>query len=174
MTTPDTKPESRKRLGKILSVAGAIWIVLYAVSNFVNAGGTPLGNVLGFFGENLFFPVALLFSGRAIRRQADRGGGVSQSKTQRTPPILTLDQPPSPPQRPAPRPAPRPKPKVAPPPPPIAATPDIEELAEAIGFDDLDSKAGAPDPTSSHTPKSSEEMIAEARKKLNRNPRSGE
>lgn len=177
MTTPDTNPESRKRLAKILSSLGAIWIALFIVSNVVNAGGTPLGNVLGFFGDNLFFPIALLFSGRAINRRAQRGGarrGLPESRTQRTPPTLTPDLPSKQPPRPAPRPAPRPKPSVAQPPSSITAPPDIDDLAEAIGFDDLDSTAAEPDLAPSHTPKSSEEMIAEARKKLSRDPRSSD
>lgn len=177
MTTPEAKPESKKRLARILSGVGAIWIALFIVSNVVNAGGTPIGDVLAFFGDNLFFPIALLFSGRVVRRQTERDTGKApESSSRRTPPIVSPGASQPRPQRSAPQARPVPKPEApkqrTPSPSVTPAAPDIDELAKAVGFDELDETITQPDRGSSYTPKSSEEMIAEARKKLARDPES--
>lgn len=183
----DEVRETQARFGRILSAVGSIWIVLFVVANFFDVGGTPLGDILRFFGDSFFVPIALLFAGRAIRR---RSGEMPQRTTmaeQRQPQRQAAQR------RPAAKPAPRPerKPisttegKVATPtesktkPMPTPAEPDIEELAVAIGFDD---KTAAEPPSErpgsankdqfkpryepTYKSKSSEEMINEARKRL--------
>lgn len=169
----DEGRNGQARFGRILSAVGSVWILLFFVSNFFNVGGTPLGDILSFFGDSFFVPIALLFAGRVIRR---RSGEVPRQTT-------VPDQP-RPPQRQTAKPKPAASPvstrkERKPMPVPTPAEPDVEELAAAIGFDEE-----MPDKTSPTRPgdankdqfkaryeptyksKTSEEMITEARDRL--------
>lgn len=173
----DEARNNQARFGRILSGVGSIWLLLFFVSNFFDVGGTPFGDILGFFGDSFFIPIALLFAGRAIRR---RSGQVPQQ--------TTIPVEPRPPQRRAAKPtSPTPreptKTERKPAPVPSPEEPDMEELAAAIGFD-----GEAPDETALARPgeankdqfkaryeptykaKSSEEMLAEARDRLKKKP----
>lgn len=133
---------------------GALWAGLFFAANFFDVGGTPVGDVLGFFGQSLFFPIALVFAGRVISRRARR------PSVEEAP-----DAPePKPQQRPAQRTPPPPTRRPAPPPP--VAEPEIEKLEEAIGFSEPMSRPETTTQQPSHMPKSSDEMIAEARERF--------
>lgn len=143
--------DSRLRLGKIITGIGSVWIALFFASRFINVGGTPLGDVLAFFGSNLFIPIALLFTGRAIKRRSRQ---VSVEDAVDTP---TVEK-----ERPKPAPS-RPVERRPAPPSPDPKPVDMDELAEAIGFDPSDDMEVDPDGMDRRTkPKTSEEMIAEA------------
>jgi hypothetical protein len=62
----------QSRLGRFFSFLGYAWGLLYLASNFLNAGGTPLGDFLAFFGSSFFIPLVLIFSGRTFRKRAER------------------------------------------------------------------------------------------------------
>jgi len=159
--------EERKgqaRFGKVLSAIGSVWILLFFVANFFDVGGTPLGDILGFFGSSGFFvPIALLFAGRAVQRRS------GQMPTQ-----TTVPQQPRPAQRQAAKPRPVTKTVEM----PVPSEPDVEELAAAIGFGEASGESETDRPGDanedqfkpryepSYKAKSSEEMIAEARKRL--------
>ena len=148
--------DSRLRLGKIISGIGSVWIALYFVSRFLNVGGTPLGDILAFFGSNFFIPIALLFTGRAIKRRS-RQVSVDDALGSQTVAPEQLKPAPSRPAESRPSPAPR---KAAPEP------VDMDELAEAIGFDSSDQSEAVSDMTDdSVIPMTSEEMIADAHRR---------
>ena len=67
----EERPDLRA-LSKLLTAAGVGWLVLFAVANFARVGGTPLGDALAFFGESVFIPFALVLGGRAVGRRAKR------------------------------------------------------------------------------------------------------
>lgn len=154
--------DGRARLGRILSGIGSVWFVLYFMSRFINVGGTPLGDILAFFGSSFFIPLILVFSGRAIRRRSRRVS-VEDALGSPNDPSEQQDQP-SPP--PAPRPVQR---RPAPPPPVEPASVDEDELAEAIGFEPSEESVSSPDiEVEDVGPKTSAEMIAEAHRKFNK------
>lgn len=172
----------RTRLGKFLAGVGVVWGLLFFVANFFDFGGTPLGDILGFFGDSLFFPIVLIFSGRAMARRGKRGSldevlrtlgsRPQESNSKTTPPILPgqTTRSPQSTQRSAPTSGPAPAPKRRPAPKPAPVEPDLDELAASIGFDevkDLPRKQSGAKPAD-FKPKTSEEMIAEARKKYNK------
>jgi len=150
--------ETRNRLGRILSTVGSVWIALYFIARFFDFGGTPLGDILESFGSSFFVPILLLFAGRTIQRRSRRtsveDASMSSPESQSTPP-------------PAPRPAPS---RPAPPPPVIKPAPvdpapvDMDELAEAIGFDASEETTSLPD-VEVEGPKTSAEMIADAHRR---------
>ncbi|TDI38678.1 MAG: hypothetical protein E2O99_00910 [Acidobacteria bacterium] len=150
--------ETRNRLGRILSTVGSVWIALYFIARFFDFGGTPLGDILESFGSSFFVPILLLFAGRSILRRSRRTSVEdalgSKPESQSTPP-------------PAPRPAPS---RPAPPPPVIKPAPvdpapvDMDELAEAIGFDASEETPSLPD-VEVEGPKTSAEMIADAHRR---------
>jgi hypothetical protein len=160
------------RFGKVLSAVGSVWILLFFVGNFFDVGGTALGDILAFFGNTGFFvPIALLFAGRAVQRRS------AQTPTQ-----TTVPERPRPTQRQASKPRPVPKPDTIPEKKtvemPAASQPDVDELAAAIGFGEAsaDSESDRPGDANedqfkpryepSYKAKTSDEMIAEARKRL--------
>lgn len=150
--------ETRNRLGRILSTVGSVWIALYFIARFFDFGGTPLGDILESFGSSFFVPILLLFAGRTIQRRSRRtsveDASMSSPESQSTPP-------------PAPRPAPS---RPAPPPPVIKPAPvdpapvDMDELAEAIGFDASEETTSLPG-VEVEGPKTSAEMIADAHRR---------
>ncbi|MFB3110151.1 MAG: hypothetical protein ACE1Y8_03270 [Acidimicrobiia bacterium] len=150
--------ETRNRLGRILSTVGSVWIALYFIARFFDFGGTPLGDILESFGSSFFVPILLLFAGRTIQRRSRRtsveDASMSSPESQSTPP-------------PAPRPAPS---RPAPPPPVIKPAPvdpapvDMDELAEAIGFDASEETTSLPD-VEVEGQKTSAEMIADAHRR---------
>ena len=150
--------ETRNRLGRILSTVGSVWIALYFIARFFDFGGTPLGDILESFGSSFFVPILLLFAGRTIQRRSRRtsveDASMSSPESQSTPP-------------PAPRPAPS---RPAPPPPVIKPAPvdpapvDMDELAEAIGFDASGETTSLPG-VEVEGPKTSAEMIADAHRR---------
>ncbi|MCH7900968.1 MAG: hypothetical protein IH818_08640 [Acidobacteria bacterium] len=150
--------ETRNRLGRILSTVGSVWIALYFIARFFDFGGTPLGDILESFGSTFFVPILLLFAGRTIQRRSRRtsveDASMSSPESQSTPP-------------PAPRPAPS---RPAPPPPVIKPAPvdpapvDMDELAEAIGFDASEETTSLPD-VEVEGQKTSAEMIADAHRR---------
>ncbi len=154
--------DGRARLGRILSGIGSVWFVLYFVSRLINVGGTPLGDILAFFGSSFFIPLILVFAGRSIRRRSRRvsvedalgsPNDPFEQQNQLTPP-------------PAPRPVQR---RPAPPPPVEPAPVDADDLAKAIGFDPSEETASLPDiEVEEVRPKSSAEMIAEAHRRFNK------
>ncbi len=152
--------DGRARLGKILSGIGSVWIALYFLSRFVNVGGTPLGDILAFFGSNFFIPIALLFAGRSIRRRSRR--------------VSVEDVLGSPTEKPEPSPPPPPRPvqaRPAPPPPrPVEPEPvDMDELADATGFDRSEEIVSPSDiEVEEAGRKTSDEMIAEAHRRFNK------
>ncbi len=158
--------DGRARLGRILSGIGSVWFVLYFVSRLINVGGTPLGDILAFFGSSFFIPLILLFAGRSIRRRSRR---VSVEDALGSPNDLSEQQDqPTPP--PTPPPAPRPVQRRPAPPPPVEPAPvDADDLAKAIGFDPSEETASLPDiEVEEVRPKSSAEMIAEAHRRFNK------
>lgn len=161
--------DGRARLGRILSGIGSVWFVLYFVSRLINVGGTPLGDILAFFGSSFFIPLILLFAGRSIRRRSRRVS-VEDALGSQKDPSEQQDQPmPPPASPPAPRPVQR-RPAPPPPSPPVEPAPvDADELAKAIGFDPSEESASLPDiEVEEVRPKTSAEMIAEAHRRFNK------
>lgn len=150
--------DTRNRLGRILSTVGSVWIVLFFIDRFFDFRGTPLDDIMESFGSTFFVPILLLFAGRTIQRRSRRTSVEdalgSKPESQSTPP-------------PAPRPAPS---RPAPPPPVIKPAPvdpapvDMDELAEAIGFDASEETTSLPD-VEVEGPKTSAEMIADAHRR---------
>ncbi len=158
--------DGRARLGRILSGIGSVWFVLYFVSRLINVGGTPLGDILAFFGSSFFIPLVLLFAGRSIRRRSRRVS-VEDALGSPNDPSEQQDQPTPPP---TPPPVSRPVQRRPAPPPPVEPAPvDADDLAKAIGFDPSEETASLPDiEVEEVRPKSSAEMIAEAHRRFNK------
>ena len=146
-------------MGRILSTVGFVWIVLFFIARFFDFRGTPLDDIMDSFGSTFFVPILLLFAGRTIQRRSRRtsveDASMSSPESQSTPP-------------PAPRPAPS---RPAPPPPPVIkpapvdpAPVDMDELAEAIGFDASEETTSLPD-VEVEGQKTSAEMIADAHRR---------
>ncbi len=155
--------DSRARLGRILSGIGLVWFVLYFLSSFLNRRGTPFGDILTFFGTTLSFYIAilLLFAGRTIKRRSRRTG----VEDPLTPRPETQSMPPPAPSRPAP-PPPVVKPAPVKPAPVKPAPVDMDELAEAIGFDASEEASSLPDvEVETDRPQTSAEMIADAHRR---------
>ena len=154
--------DTMNRWGRILSTVGSVWIVLYFIARSFDFGGTPLGDILESFGSTFFVPILLLLAGRSMQKRSRRTSVedplTPRSESQSTPP-------------PAPRPAPS---RPAPPPPVLKPAPvkpapvkpapvDMDELAEAIGFDASEETPSLPDvEVEADRPKTSAEMIADA------------
>ena len=80
----EERPDLRA-LSKLLTGAGIAWLVLFIVANSGRAGGTPLGDALGFFGESVFVPFALVLGGRAVGRRAKRDETAAALKPKQAP-----------------------------------------------------------------------------------------
>jgi hypothetical protein len=153
--------DTRNRWGRILSTVGSVWIVLYFIARSFDFGGTPLGDILESFGSTFFVPILLLLAGRSMQKRSRR----TSVEDPLTPRPETQSRPP-----PAPRPAPS---RPAPPPPPVVkpapvepAPVDMDELAEAIGFDASEETPSLPDgEVEADRPKTSAEMIADAHRR---------
>lgn len=155
MTDRDTKT----RLGRILYAIGSVWIALYFAARFFDVGGTPLGDFLAFFGSSFFIPVVLLFVGRTMQKRGRRVSTEEPVEPQHAhteSPLPHTDRP-MPTARPAP-PRSEPRQPVSDPEPV-----DMDELAEAIGFDisGEDQIMPAIDDVDTRPP-TSDEMIADA------------
>lgn len=145
--------DTLNRWGRILSAVGSVWIVLYFIARSFDFGGTPLGDILESFGSTLFVPILLLFAGRSIKRRSRRAS-VEDPLTPR----------PESQSRPLPAPSrPAPPPPVVKPAPDEPASVDMDELAEATGFDASEETPSLPDvEVEADRPKTSAEMIADA------------
>jgi hypothetical protein len=140
--------------GRILVVIG---VLVFAFVILANVLDWRLGPILGFFEDNLFLPVILIFVGRLINRRAKRQAAEPEQ------PPLTGRRPAPPPFPPLPGDYPT-QPKA---PPPKAAEPKSPAPAEEpVGPIAVPPKAH---PTTSHTTpvvKTSAEMIAEAKRRM--------
>jgi hypothetical protein len=159
--------DDRRRigLGRVISILGAIWLGLFFLTGTGLFGSNPFTTIV--LGMGAFFPIALLFVGRIIRKRETR-----------TP--VEIEQPPPPAPRPSSRPRPHPQPQTRPPDP--AA---LEDSAEAIKFEKVEEMHDPTDSEPKHMPRSqpmsmhenvesiaedadpmtSEEMLAEAKKR---------
>ncbi len=145
--------DTRNRWGKILSTVGSVWIVLYFIARSFDFGGTPLGDILESFGSTFFVPILLLLAGRSMQRRSRR----TSVEDPLTPRPETQSTPPPAPSRPAP------PPPVVKPTPVKPAPVDMDELAEAIGFDASEETPSLPDvEVEGDRPQTSAEMIADA------------
>ena len=159
------------RLGRVLYIIGILWVAMVFISGAIPAGGTPLGDILAFLRSSFFIGIALIFFGRTLTRRARRARGDDVFGTQPERP-RRVERPA--PRRPAPPPpsttASRPTFQVEPLPEPGPV--DTDRLAEVLG-PGTDDEAGADEPADSappaegeHHPKTSAEMIEEARRRL--------
>ena len=145
--------DTRNRWGKILSTVGSVWIVLYFIARTFDFGGTPLGDILESFGGTFFVPILLLLAGRSMQRRSRR----ASVEDPLTPGPESQSTPPPAPSRPAP------PPPVVKPAPVKPAPVDMDELAEAIGFDASEEAPSLPDvEVEADRPQTSAEMIADA------------
>lgn len=151
--------DPRARIGRILSLVGYGWIVLFFLANFFDTSGTALEGVLAFFGNSFFIPIFLIFGGRSLTRRIRQLGRPTETEPD------TQQQPRPQPQRPPTPPAPR-----QPTPEPVVEAVDIEDLAAAIGVgigigeeesEPLDAGLDLSDSSS----RSSADMIKEAHEK---------
>jgi hypothetical protein len=183
------------RLGRILSIVGTLWVgvsVLSAMGLFTALG---LGGVLPAGVVSSIWPAFILIAiGRGITRQSRAGKPGTTSRapqpgTTLTPPMLRDYQEPSPPSTPAPS-APKPvaSPRLAAPPPVVAAPPPVvaapppvvaapppstrepvlDDFPETI--ESLPPTSLSPEPLdmpdSLPRPKTSKELIEEAKRRL--------
>lgn len=152
-------------LGRVLQVIGWLWLI----SGFV----LPMFNLpdLGFFPG-----LILVFVARILRRQADR----QQLPDTSMGPVEPSETPPQPASREI-RPAPTPEPARRLPPPVLDPEPDRDVVLEQVVLeaadrvdevemmaDDAEMPASDPGDDLLATPKSSAEMIADARKRWNK------
>ena len=151
--------DDRRRigLGRIISVVGAIWLGLFFLTRTGLFGSNPFTTII--LGMGAFFPIAMLFVGRIIRRRA-------------SPRPVEIEQSPPPTPRPTSRPRPQPQTR---PPDPV----NPEDLADAIRFEKAEEMPehieSGPMPMSMHEEvesvakdadqMTSEEMVAEAKKR---------
>jgi len=137
-------------LGRILSLTGALWIGLFFLARYGLFGSNPFTTVI--LGMGAFFPIALMFAGRVIRRRGQRS---DRPENEHVP------QHQAPPRR------------QARPPDPVTFT----ELADAVSFDEVEITPDPPEPTptpvalpmsvdSDIQARTSAEMIADAKKAL--------
>jgi len=178
----EERPDLRA-LSKLLTGAGVGWLVLFAVASFARVGGTPLGDALAFFGESVFIPFALVLGGRAVGRRAKRDEAAAPPKpAPRAPAPPGAARPPAPPFKAAGRldeiagvlglegerygPGPPEKPVA---PPVTAAEKPTAPPVRVSGGSPPDYTAPRPeagDDDPSPKPKTSEEMVAEARERF--------
>ena len=140
--------QNRIRLGRIITFIGAAWIALFFLTRSGLFGSNQFTTVI--LGMGAFFPIAMMFVGRVVRRRSTRTPAESEE--------------PSPP-------APRPPPRSAtqqPNRPPDPVT--IEELSAAVKFEEVEDKvepmAMPEEPATPSDAKTSAEMVAEAKKRL--------
>ncbi len=163
--------DTRNRWGRILSTVGSVWIVLYFIARSFDFGGTPLGDILESFGSTFFVPILLLLAGRSMQKRSRR----TSVEDPLTPRPESQSTPPPAPSRPAPpppvlKPAPvKPasvKPASVKPASVKPASVDMDELAEAIGFDASEETPSLPDgEVEADRPQTSAEMIADAHRR---------
>ena len=136
--------QRRVRLGRIISFVGTAWIALFFLARTGLFGSNPFTTVI--LGMGVFFPIALMFVGRVVRRRATRT------------PVEPMEKP-----RPTPRPVTQ-----RPSRPPDPAT--LEELSAAVKFEEVEETVEPvvmrEDPVTSSDPKTSAEMVAEAKRRL--------
>ena len=188
----EERPDLRA-LSKLLTGAGVGWLVLFAVANFARVGGTPLGDALAFFGESVFIPFALVLGGRAVGRRAKRDEAAAPpNPAPRAPappkPAPRAPAPPGAARAPAPpskaagrldeiagvlglegeRHGPGPPEKPAAPPVTAAEKPTAPSVRVSGGSppDYTAPRPEAGDDEPSPKPKTSEEMVAEARERF--------
>ncbi len=153
--------DDRRRigLGRVISILGATWLGLFFLTNTGLFGSNPFTTII--LGMGAFFPIAMLFVGRIIRRRG-------------SPRPIEIEQSPPPTPRPSSRPRPHPQPQTRPPDPVT-----LEDSAEAIKFEKMEEMHHPTDsermPMSMHEnveliaedadPMTSEEMVAEAKKR---------
>lgn len=152
---------------------GYVWLALFFVGNLVFVPGV-IGELIRFFSSNLIFPILLIFAGAVLRRRARTDHSEQGSSRPRPSDLPPTSSGPSP----APSPSrTRPKPMTAKPSRSTAAVHrrEMEEMARAhqgIQGDKPEDHMKAVeeilDKEMSYKPKSSEEMIAEARRRWNR------
>ena len=161
-----TEERSGSRLGNTLRRIGYAWLVLFFVANLVVVPGV-IGELIRFFGSNLIIPILLIVAGRVINRRF-RG-------ERREEPASGFPSPQ--PSAPAPPPRPQPRPMSAKPERTTAAVHrrEMEDMAEAHeGIrgdkpgDHMKAVEELLDKEMSYKPKTSEEMIAEAHRRWNR------
>ena len=157
----DEKPKAKHRLGRILSFAGVVWFLLIIAGNMGLFRSLPFDV---FVGGTLFFPIALMFAGRVLRRGDETIRRIkSRADSEPTPPVLS---------QPNPRPEPKPKPPSMEVSRPESVT--VQDLESVIGFEE---PAAEPQPveeslTEFITPStdpdlmSSADMIEEAKRRL--------
>ena len=129
--------QRRIRLGRIISFVGAAWIGLFFLARSGLFGSNPFTTVI--LGMGAFFPIAMMFIGRVVRRRATRT------------PVETVEQP-RPSARPSTQRPRRPDPVVIEevlPPHIEPVSPAIEPVIESV---DIETQA-----------MTSEEMVAEAK-----------
>jgi len=140
--------QNRIRLGRIITFIGAAWIGLFFLARSGLFGSNQFTTVI--LGMGAFFPIAMMFVGRVVRRRSTRTSAESEE-----------------PSPPAPRPPPR-SVTQRPNRPPDPVT--IEELSAAVKFEEVeDGVEPIAMPEDLATPsdtKTSAEMVAEAKKRL--------
>ena len=146
-------------LGRILQILGWLWVAFGVFGPLLD-----LPNISWFPG------LILVFLSRIVRTQVARR---SRAEEQDDTPIPNVERPPDPPKTQS-RPAP-----AAPQPTPVVVEPSRQEIEQVL-LDSMREKADVPDPVvvdqlSSHVddverPKTSAEMIAEARQRWNKRP----
>jgi hypothetical protein len=164
--------EQRRRPGAFFTVLGVAILGLIVASNVF---GFRLGPLTSFFEDAILFPIALLFVGRALNRRANQ----SRAEVPPVRPARTNFPPP------APKPVERPRLETAPFPDPILLSPDsahevavTTRTAPPVSATTHTTIAPKPVPQPPaiqaqagrshevHHMKSSEEMVAEAKRKL--------
>lgn len=152
--------DPRAVVGRVISTVGWVWGILFMSSRFFASIPPPIGDVLAFFGTSFWIPAGLVFVGRALKGKpvpdSEDEPVVIRPRPPVAPPVKAPTLPTEPPKA-EPRPAAKyePKPAAKSEPKPVFEDPNSMEL---------------PDMTVKPTykPKSSEEMLAEAKQKLNR------
>ena len=135
-------------LGRILSLTGALWIGLFFLARYGLFGSNPFTTVI--LGMGAFFPIAMMFAGRVIRRRGQRSDRPENENVPQPPPRRQTR-----------------------PPDPVTFT----ELADAVSFDEVEITPDPPEPTptpvalpmsvdSDIQARTSAEMIADAKKAL--------
>ncbi|HET7846606.1 MAG TPA: hypothetical protein VFL72_03875 [Acidimicrobiia bacterium] len=160
-------------LGTVLSWIGFLWLgfaVLWGMGAIDMLGFS--GSLASAIGSTVFPAIILIGIGRALRRRALASGETIRPDVSQvpgaTPPIIPETRPRYDPPRPT-TPAAPPKPAPTPPPPP---KPVVAEPAEAVLPDDqgLRSEPGQDPGLTPSAPKTSQELIEEARRRWGTRP----
>ena len=165
MTEEERAAANLSRIGRVLSTVGFVWLALVIVAGTGVLDGIPF---LEFFAGTFFFPIALLFTSRVLRRR-----GRAQQQGLPPTPVNRPSSARAEPRRPAPRPA-------------------TQSLEDAIGGLQVDERPSGEEPTARDRsererdpkprlaeteqrsqPKTSAEMVEEARRKYSPDRGSG-